>query len=184
MTDFINETDFSNITDLEDSSSTNIIDINDNEEIIITECISPEDIIGPEEIIQRVICKEDYLPYIDQKCKDNEFVEYTTTNFPPSCVTSASKCENIEQVTKKMSKNCDYLYASCDTKSTNSINNLIYTYSPPNAPDDKYIICGNAHGLDLARFESAIVPHINSPKEKFKMEFWFLSQSYIDNHFN
>ena len=160
-----------------------------NYENIINECISLEDIIntqGADEqdtVFTRVRCKEDYLPYNDQKCKDDELVEFTTSTLPPSCVVSASKCENIVQVTKNMLSNCDYLYASCDTKSTNSINNLIYTYSPKNKPDDKYIVCGNANGLDLARFEPAIIPNIESPTDEFKIEFWFLSQSYVDNHF-
>ena len=85
-------------------------------------------------------------------CKDNEFVQFTTSNLPPSCVESASKCENIVQVTTNMKSNCDYLYASCDTKSSNSINNLIYTYSPRNAPNDNYIVCGDAQDLNQQLF--------------------------------
>jgi len=145
-------------------------------------CVPPEDITDPT-LVSKIVCKEDYLTYIDQKCKDDEFVEFTNVNLPPSCTASASKCENIVQVVKNMATNCDYLSATCDTKSTNSINNLIYTYSPRNAQSDQYIVCGNAHGLDLARFEQATVPHITSPTEKFKMEFWFLTQSYVGNHF-
>ena len=83
-----------------------------------------------------------------------------------------------------MLTNCDYLYATCDTKSLNSINNLIYSYSPKNSPNDHYIICGNAHGLDLARFEPGEIKNITSPTNEFKIEFWFLSQSYVNNHFN
>ena len=145
-------------------------------------CILPEEIIDAT-LISRIVCKEDYLSYLDQKCSDEELVDFTTPNLPPSCVASASKCENIVQVVKNMASNCDYLSATCDTKSTNSINNLIYTYTPRNGQGD-YIICGNAHGLDLARFEPAVIPHITSPTEQFKMEFWFLSQSYVGNHFN
>ena len=180
--DYSTDSSTSNMTDIPDSNNT---DSNTEEitEIKVTDCISPEDIIGAEQIMPRVICKEDYLPYIDQKCKDDELVEFTNPNLPPLCVSSASKCENIIQVTKNMLSNCDYLYASCDTKSSNSINNLIYTYSPRNIPTDKYIVCGDAHGLDLARFEPAIVPNVASPKEGFKMEFWFLSQSYVGNNF-
>ena len=128
-----------------------------------------------------VNCKIDYLPYLDQKCKDDELSEYKLANVEPVCVPSASKCENIEQVTINMISNCDYLYATCDTKSLNSINNLIYKYSPNNSPDNKYIICGNALGLDLARFEPGIIGNISSPTTEFKMEFWFLSQSYVNN---
>ena len=129
-------------------------------------------------------CKVDYLPYLDQNCKDSELSLYQLPNIEPICVANASKCDNIEQVTVNMLTNCDYLYASCDTKSLNSINNLIYTYSPNNFPDEHYIICGNALGLDLARFEPGEIYNIKSPKDEFKMEFWFLSQSYINNHFN
>ena len=160
-----------------------------NYENITNECVNVEDIINTsganddDTVFTRIRCKEDYLPYNDQKCKDDEFVELTTSTLPPGCVISASKCENIVQVTKNMLANCDYLYASCDTKSTNSINNLIYTYSPKNKPEDKYIVCGNSNGLDLARFEPAIIPNITSPTDEFKIEFWFLSQSYVDNHF-
>ena len=174
-----NETDI--LTNLDDTDSNeNIL----NNELIIKDCISSNDILNSDSILPRITCKEDYLTFIDQKCKDNEFVQFTTSNLPPSCVESASKCENIVQVTTNMKSNCDYLYASCDTKSSNSINNLIYTYSPRNAPNDNYIVCGDAHGLDLARFESAIVPNITSPIKEFKMEFWFLSQSYVGNNFN
>ena len=178
-----NETDIltDNISILENTDSNG--NIGNNEEIIL-DCISSDDILNSETILPRITCKEDYLPFIDQKCKDNEFVQFTTSNLPPSCVASASKCENIEQVTTNMISNCDYLYASCDTKSSNSINNLIYTHSPRNSPNDNYIVCGDAHGLDLARFEPATVPNITSPIEEFKMEFWFLSQSYVGNNFN
>ena len=186
FTDFTDSTDFT--TDLGEDSNTNNNNQNNNKkrkEIIVKECITTDDIIDPDEtILPRITCTEDYLPFIDQKCKDDELVEFLTPNLPPSCVISASKCENIVQVIKNMLSNCDYLYATCDTKSSNSINNLIYSYSPRNAPDDKYIVCGNAHGLDLARFEPAIVPNIDSPTEEFKMEFWFLSQSYMHNYFN
>ena len=151
--------------------------------IIINKCISSNEVINPNETMKRVTCKEDYLPYLDQKCKDDELVKFQTSNLPAACVSSASKCENIEQVTINMLANCDYLYATCDTKSLNSINNLIYTYSPKNSPDDKYIICGNAHGLDLARFEPGEINNIISPTKEFKMEFWYLSQSYVNNHF-
>ena len=184
----INTTIISDNSDLNDihSSEVNYNENSENTEItetIMNKCILSNDIINSDLILPRVNCKEDYLPYIDQKCKDNEFVEFTTPNLPPSCVISASKCENIEQVTKNMISNCDYLYASCDTKSSNSINNLIYTYHPKNSPNDNYIVCGDAHGLDLARFEPAIIPKITSPTEEFKMEFWFLSQSYVGNNF-
>ena len=145
-------------------------------------CVLPEEIID-RTLISRIVCKEDYLSYLDQKCSDEELVDFTTPNLPPACVISASKCENIVQVVKNMASNCDYLSATCDTKSTNSINNLIYTYTPRNGQGD-YIVCGDAHGLDLARFEPAVIPHITSPTEQFKMEFWFLSQSYVGNHFN
>ena len=150
----------------------------------INRCISPEDVLNPNETMQKVTCKEDYLPYLDQKCKDDEFVNFQTSNLPSTCIPSASKCENIEQVTINMLTNCDYLYATCDTKSLNSINNLIYSYSPKNSPNDHYIICGNAHGLDLARFEPGEIKNITSPTNEFKIEFWFLSQSYVNNHFN
>ena len=168
-------------------ASTNIIDstqLYEEEEIIFNDCISPDDILNSNEIMNFVTCQIDYLPYLDQKCKDNELSEYQLANTPPLCNPLASKCENIEQVTMNMIINCDYLYASCDTKSLNSINNLIYTYSPKNAPNDHYIICGNALGLDLARFEPNEVTNIKSPTKEFKMEFWFLSQSYLSNHFD
>ena len=126
----------------------------------------------------------DYLPYLDQDCKDDELSEYSLPNSRPSCITSASKCENIIQVTTNMKINCDYLYASCDTKSLNSINNLIYTYSPKKSPNDHYIVCGNALGLDLARFEPGEIQNIQSPKKEYKIEFWFLTQSYVNNHFS
>ena len=180
--DSISTTDI-DILNLNDLDSTEQIDDIENIELIVTECITADDILNPDLILPRVTCKEDYLPFIDQKCKDTELVQFTTSNLPPSCVSSASKCENIVQVTKNMISNCDYLYASCDTKSSNSINNLIYTYTPKNSPNDNYIVCGDAHGLDLARFEPAIIPKITSPTEEFKMEFWFLSQSYVGNNF-
>ena len=171
-----------------DSISTDIIieEEEKEEEVeakIITECIISDDILNFDLIKERITCKEDYLPYLDQKCKDTEFVDFTTSNLPPACVKSASKCENIVQVTKNMLSNCDYLYATCDTKSSNSINNLIYSYSPRNKDQEKYIVCGDAHGLDLARFEPGTVLNIASPTEEFKMEFWFLSQSYVGNNF-
>ena len=178
--DIGNETNNIEENDLDSSINENI----GSNEVIIKDCISLDDILNSDTILPRITCKEDYLSFIDQKCKDNEFVQFTTSNLPPSCVESASKCENIVQVTTNMKSNCDYLYASCDTKSSNSINNLIYTYSPRNAPNDNYIVCGDAHGLDLARFESATIPNITSPIEQFKMEFWFLSQSYVGNNFN
>ena len=181
LTDSLSE---SNTLNSDDSTSSEINDIIKIPEIIVTECVLSDDILNPDLILSRVICKEDFLPYLDQKCKDNEYVQFTTSNLPPTCIPSASKCENIEQVTKNMVSNCDYLYASCDTKSSNSINNLIYTYSPKNTPEDNYIVCGDAHGLDLARFEPATIPKITSPTEQFKMEFWFLSQSYVGNNFN
>ena len=187
--DYSSDTD-TNATNINEETERTDVNSNNNdeerteiEEIIVTECVSAEDVIRGDEIMPRVICKEDYLSYIDQKCKDDELVEFTNPNLPPACVISASKCENIVQVTKNMQSNCDYLYASCDTKSSNSINNLIYSYSPRNIPTDKYIVCGDAHGLDLARFEPAVVPNVGSPKEEFKMEFWFLSQSYVGNNF-
>ena len=155
----------------------------EKENIIFNKCISPEDVINPNETMKRVTCQEDYLPFLDQKCKDDEFVQFQTTNLPATCVKSASKCENIVQVTMNMLINCDYLYATCDTKSLNSINNLIYTYTPKNAQNDHYIVCGNALGLDLARFEPGEINNIMSPTNEFKMEFWFLSQSYVNNHF-
>ena len=168
-----------------EEDSTNSISEDDSPKMnnLFNKCISPEDILNPDEIMQKVTCKEDYLPYLDQKCKDDELVQFQTSNLPAACITSASKCENIEQVTLNMLSNCDYLYATCDTKSLNSINNLIYSYTPKNTPNDFYIICGNAHGLDLARFEPGEIKNITSPTKEFKMEFWFLSQSYVDNHF-
>ena len=57
-----------------------------------------------------------------------------------------------------MTTNCDYLYATCDTKSTNSINNLIFTYTPKNT--DTYIICGNANRLDLIVLLIELLLHI------------------------
>ena len=164
--------------------STNVSDENKEEEIIFNQCISPDDLLNSNEVMKFVTCKIDYLSYLDQNCKDNELSEYQLPNVPPICIPSASKCENIEQVTTNMLINCDYLYATCDTKSLNSINNLIYTYSPNNSPNDHYIICGNALGLDLARFEPGEVKNIKSPTKEFKMEFWFLSQSYVNNHFS
>ena len=155
----------------------------ENKKTVFNKCISPEDVLNPNETMKRVTCKEDYLTYLDQKCKDDELVQFQTSNLPAACISSASKCENIEQVTMNMLSNCDYLYATCDTKSLNSINNLIYSYSPKNSPKDHYIICGNALGLDLARFEQGIINNIISPTDEFKMEFWFLSQSYVNNHF-
>ena len=156
---------------------------NTNETNVINKCISSEDVINPNEIMKRVTCKEDYLTYLDQKCKDDELVQFQKSNLPASCVSSASKCENIEQVTINMLSNCDYLYATCDTKSLNSINNLIYKYTPKNSKNDNYIICGNALGLDLARFEPGEINNITSPTNEFKLEFWFLSQSYVNNNF-
>ena len=154
------------------------------EENFNNSCIPPEDILYSSEIMNLIECKVDYLPYLDQNCKDSELSLYQLPNIEPICVANASKCDNIEQVTVNMLTNCDYLYASCDTKSLNSINNLIYTYTPKNSLNDKYIICGNALGLDLARFEPGTIKNIASPTNEFKMEFWFLSQSYVDNHFN
>ena len=174
-------TGFLNSTDYTDNSNDKEREI--KEVIIFNKCMSPEDVLNPNETMKRVTCKEDYLPYLDQKCKDNELVKFQTSNLPATCINSASKCENIEQVTMNMLSNCDYLYATCDTKSLNSINNLIYTYSPKNAPKDNYIVCGNANGLDLARFEPGEIKNITSPTDEFKMEFWFLSQSYVGNHF-
>jgi hypothetical protein len=175
LTNSINSIDSINSTDSTNSTKTNNI---------FNKCISPEDILNSNELMQKVTCKEDYLPYLDQKCKDDDLVQFQMPNLQAACITSASKCENIEQVTSNMLSNCDYLYATCDTKSLNSINNLIYSYTPKNKPDDHYIICGNAHGLDLARFEPGEINNITSPTKEFKMEFWFLSQSYVDNHFN
>ena len=178
------------------NTNTNTINIIDETGIVSTEiteeenenifnnCISPEDVLNPDEIMKMVTCKSDYLPYLDQKCEDDELSEYQLANIPPICVPSPSKCENINQVTTNMMTNCDYLYATCDTKSLNSINNLIYTYSPRSSTNDHYIVCGNALGLDLARFEPGEIKNIKSPTKEFKMEFWFLSQSYVNNHFN
>ena len=84
----------------------------EKENIIFNKCISPEDVINPNETMKRVTCQEDYLPFLDQKCKDDEFVQFQTTNLPATCVKSASKCENIVQVTMNMLINCDYLYAT------------------------------------------------------------------------
>ena len=123
-----------NIIDETDIPSTEFTE--EENENIFNECLSPEDILNSNEIMKMVTCKIDYLPYLDQKCKDDELSEYQLDNIPPVCAPSASKCENIEQVTTNMLINCDYLYASCDTKSLNSINNLIYTYSPKNSPND------------------------------------------------
>ena len=181
FTQIINESDLNNSDYLTNGNNSNeYIQENENNKY----CISPDDVENYSEIEKMIECKIDYLPYLDQKCKDNELSGYQLPNVEPLCIPSASKCENIEQVTINMLSNCDYLYASCDTKSLNSINNLIYTYSPKNSPEDKYIICGNALGLDLARFEPGEVQNIKSPVEEFKMEFWFLSQSYVNNHFN
>ena len=151
--------------------------------IIFNKCISPEDVLNYENVMKKITCKEDYLPYLDQKCLDEEFVSFKTSSLPPTCIKYASKCENIEQVTKYMTKDCDYLYASCDTKSLNSIYNLIYTYTPIDFPNNNYIICGNALGLDLARFSPGLIGNITSPTKEFKIEFWYLTQSYINNNF-
>ena len=189
--DNLNLTDINSVIDtnfMTESTNQESIDTTSNNDVeskkrIINECVIAEDILNPNETLKRVSCKEDYLPYLDQKCKDDELVQFQTSNLPAKCVESASKCENIEQVTTNMISNCDYLYASCDTKSLNSINNLIYTYSPKNFPDDNYIVCGDSHGLDLARFEPGEVRNISSPINEFKMEFWYLSQSYVNNNF-
>ena len=60
-------------------------------------------------------------------CRENYLVQFQMPNLQAACITSASKYENIEQVTSNMLSNCDYLYATCDTKALNSINNLIYS---------------------------------------------------------
>ena len=160
-TDSTTSEDYSNYTSFNSSdySSYSV----PKEEKIINKCISPEEIINPDEMMKRVTCKEDYLPYLDQKCKDDELVQFQTANLPAACTPSPSKCENIEQVTINMVSNCDYLYATCDTKSLNSINNLIYTFTPKNNKNAKYIVCGNSLGLDLARFEPGIIGNISSP---------------------
>ena len=126
-------------------------------------------------------CTEDYITYTDQKCEDNQFVKYNTANYPPTCVDNASKCSDITQVLKRMDTTCDYLIATCDNKSLNSINNLIFSYLDDT--NKKYIICGSANGLDIARFNPGTINNIISPTDEFKMEFWFLTQSYVNNNF-
>ncbi len=145
-------------------------------------CVEESDLLDPS-ILPYIKCVEDYLSLTDQTCDDNQFVQANMQNTPPICVSEVSKCDNIEQVVKVMKDNCDYLYASCDTKSTNSINNLIFTYSPQSAPNDKYIVCGDANGLDLARFKPDTVHGVASPTKEFKMEFWFMQQSYVGINF-
>ena len=125
-------------------------------------------------------CVEDYLTYTDQNCNDLEFVKLNTDSTPPTCVENASKCENINQILS-ITNNCDYLYTTCDNWSVNSIKNLIFLYEK--STNINYIRCGNAFGLDVARFKENSVPNILSPINEFKMEFWFLSQSYVGNNF-
>ena len=136
---------------------------------------------GFSNILTRTKCVEDYITYTDQNCNDEQFVKYNTENYPPTCVDNPSKCDDITQVIQKMDVTCDYLIATCDNKSINSINNLIFSYITDN--NEKYIICGSANGLEIARFKPNSVHNILSPTDEFKMEFWFLSQSYINNNF-
>ena len=131
-------------------------------------------------IKNRASCVEDYITYTDQNCDDLQYVKFNTQNYPPTCFNDASKCENINQVLINMI-NCDYLYATCDNWSVNSIKNLIFLYEKSTYLN--YIICGKANGLDIARFKENSIPNIKSPQEKFKMEFWFLTQSYVNNNF-
>ena len=128
----------------------------------------------------RAKCVEDYLTYTDQNCNDLEYVKFNTDNTPPICVEKASNCENINQILL-INPVCDYLYTTCDNWSVNSIKNLIFLYEK--STNINYIRCGNAFGLDVARFKENSVPNILSPTNEFKMEFWFLSQSYVGNNF-
>ena len=131
-------------------------------------------------IRSRVKCAEDYITYTDQNCNDNEFVKFNTQNLPPSCVADVSKCPGITQLLLQTA-NCEYFYSTCDNWSVNSIKNLIFLYEKSSSL--YYIICGSANGLDIARYKQNSVPNILSPTEQFKMEFWFLSQSYVNNNF-
>ena len=132
-----------------------------------------------ENIKSRAQCTEDYLAYTDQDCKDKEYVNFNTEYLPPNCVEGASKCSDIDQIIYS-TVSCDYMLASCDNWSVNSIRNLIFLYE---IRTKYYIICGSANGLDIARFKENTVPNILSPVDEFKMEFWFLSQSYVGNNF-
>ena len=144
-------------------------------------CLDDLDITDLTTIKPNAKCTEDYITYTDQKCEDNQFVKYNTANYPPTCVENASKCSDITQVLKRMDTTCDYLVATCDNKSLNSINNLIFSYI--DNTNKKYIICGSANGLDIARFNPGTISNIISPTDEFKMEFWFLTQSYVNNNF-
>ena len=71
-TGFLNSTDY---TDNYNDDDREIKEI-----IIFNKCMSPEDVINPNETMKRVSCKEDYLPYLDQKCLDEEFVSFKTSS--------------------------------------------------------------------------------------------------------
>ncbi len=146
-------------------------------------CVNLDDIVVPsgETIEDYIICTQDYLTYTDQNCSDTQLVQITNQYLPPNCIDNASKCENIKQVIKQMSPNCENLYSTCDNLSPNSLNNLIFKVMEEN--NKVYIECGNSLGLDLARFQSKSITGLTNPTDKFKMEFWFLSQSYKPIHF-
>ena len=149
---------------------------------VTKECVSLTDVNININILPSMIeCVEDYLPYEDQECKDDQFVQISSYYLPPQCVNSASKCDNIVQTIKVMD-NCDYLYATCDNISKNSINNLIFAYTPIST-SKKYIICGQSITMDMARYQSGSIPNIQNPTEEFKLEFWFITQSYVDINF-
>lgn len=56
------------------------------------------------------------------------------------------------------------------------------------------IVCGNHNGLDFARYDPDMITNVQSPRSSykvaenndigFKMEFWFLTQSYYNNNFD
>ena len=85
------------------------------------------------------------------------------------------ECVCSNQCISKMDK-CDQKLVSCDNKDMNFIEFLLYL-----DPDNDLIYCGNHNGLDFNRYENAIIPNVNSPKEQFKLEFWYYTQSYVNN---
>ena len=146
-------------------------------------CVNLDEIVysSGDNIEDYITCTPDYLTYTDQNCSDTQLVQITNQYLPPNCIDNASKCENIKQVIKLMSPNCEPLYSTCDNLSPNSLNNLIFKVSNEN--NKVFIECGNSLGLDLARFQSNSINDLTNPTDNFKMEFWFLSQSYIPINF-
>ena len=135
-------------------------------------CLSSNQILNIPGSGYKIECVADYNPHFSKDCKNNE-VEITSYNQQTSCSNCCSDSSTYP-------RNCLSNIGSCGTVSEYySCENQIPKWRAyyPFYNSDRRILCRRLSFIDYNRYKYAKAENVDSPRDAWSMDFWFLTST-------